>query len=246
MSRPDWLPRKREEEIAMSKNWQTLFTSKATAWNIPTADVNALKTLTTTAAEAALALAQSSARTVVATAQAKTAFAALADKMRFLKNRYFVSPPLVDADFISLGLKPHDTKLTPIPPPVTQAEADITYPAAHVLELHLRPVADSTPDPQRLRFSNLFRHSAARRRERGSGHQSQTGVDEAARERRRITPLPLHASQARTDGFFTGRTRQDDLREPLKTLVSFKAPRIATLFQKQCLYKSTCYSLSFC
>ncbi|MDR2260700.1 MAG: hypothetical protein LBE06_07170 [Azoarcus sp.] len=30
-----------------------------------------------------------------------------------------------------------------------QAEADITYPAAHTLELHLRPVADTAPDPQR-------------------------------------------------------------------------------------------------
>jgi hypothetical protein len=146
MTTLDWLPRRREAQINLSKNWQTILSSKATAWNVPTADVTALKTLTTTA-ETALALAQSSARTVVATAQAKTAFVVLAEKMRFLKNRYFVSPPLVDADFISLALKPHDTKPTPIPPPVTQAEADITYPAVHMLELHLRPIADSVPDP---------------------------------------------------------------------------------------------------
>jgi hypothetical protein len=37
-----------------------------------------------------------------------------------------------------------------------------------------------------------------------------------------------------------------NIREPLKTLVSFEAPRIVTLFQKQYLYKSTCYSLNFC
>jgi hypothetical protein len=54
--------------------------------------------------------------------------------MRFFKSRYFLSPPLLDADFISLGLKPRDTKPTPIP-------------AAHTLELHLRPVADTAPDP---------------------------------------------------------------------------------------------------
>jgi hypothetical protein len=144
----DWLPSKREEQITMSKNWQTILTTKATAWSIPTADVTALKTLTT-AAETALALAQSSSRTVVITAQAKAAFAVFVDKMRFIKSRYFVSPPLVDADFISLGLKPHDTKPTPIPPPVDQAEADVTYPAAHTLELHLRPLADSAPDPHR-------------------------------------------------------------------------------------------------
>jgi hypothetical protein len=147
MSRADWFPGKRELQIAMSENWQTiLVAAKVSAWSIPTAEVTALKTLTT-AAEAALALSQSSARTVVVTAQTKAAFAALTEKMRFFKNRYFVSPPLIDADYISLGLKPRDTKPTPIPPPTAQAEADITYPAAHTLELRLRPLADTAPDP---------------------------------------------------------------------------------------------------
>ncbi|MDR0635405.1 MAG: hypothetical protein LBF91_10570, partial [Azoarcus sp.] len=81
------------------------------------------------------------------TAQTKAAFAALTEKMRFFKNRYFVSPPLIDADYISLGLKPRDTKPTPTPSPTAQAEADITYPAAHTLELRLRPLADTAPDP---------------------------------------------------------------------------------------------------
>jgi hypothetical protein len=144
--RSDWVPGRREEQIALSENWQSILASKATAWSIPTAEVTALKTLST-AAEAALALSQSSARTVVITAQAKAAFVALIDKMRFLKNRYFVSPPLLEADFISLGLKPHDSKPTPVPPPIAQAEADVTYPGAHMLELRLRPVADTAPDP---------------------------------------------------------------------------------------------------
>ena len=100
MPKSDWLPRKRELQIAMSENWQTiLVAAKVSAWSIPTAEVTALKTLTT-AAEAALALSQSSARTVVVTAQTKAAFAALIEKMRFFKNRYFVSPPLIDADYI--------------------------------------------------------------------------------------------------------------------------------------------------
>jgi hypothetical protein len=147
--RTDWLPGKREEQIALSKNWQTiLVTAKTTAWNIPATEVTALKTLTSTA-ETALELSQSSARTVVITAQTKAAFTALTEKMRFFKSRYFLIPPLLDADLISLGLKPHDTKPTPIPPPIAQAEADITYPAAHTLELHLRPLTDAAPDPHR-------------------------------------------------------------------------------------------------
>jgi hypothetical protein len=145
--KPDWLPHRREAQIALSENWQTvLTTAKISAWSIPTTEVTALKTLTT-AAETALALSQSSARTVVVTAQTRAAFAALTGKMRFFKNRYFVLPPLTEADIISLGLKPHDTKPTPIPPPTAQAEADISYPAAHTLALHLRPVADTAPDP---------------------------------------------------------------------------------------------------
>ena len=152
MHKSEWLPRKRELQIAMSENWQTvLVAAKVSAWGIPTAEVATLKNLTT-AAEAALALSQSSARTVVVTAQTKAAFAALIEKMRFLKNRYFVSPPLLDADYISLGLKPRDTKPTPIPPPTAQAEADVTYPAAHTLELHLRPVADTAPDAHRSNY----------------------------------------------------------------------------------------------
>jgi hypothetical protein len=149
---PDWLPARREEQIALSKNWQTILTAGQTPpWDIPMAEVTVLRTLTTTA-ETALALAQSSARTVVVTAQTKAAFVVLIEKMRFFKSRYFLSPPLLDADFVSLGLKPRDTKPTPIPPPIAQAEADVTYPAAHTLELHLRPVAPATnsaPDPHR-------------------------------------------------------------------------------------------------
>jgi hypothetical protein len=147
MTQTDWLPRKREAQIALSKDWQTiLVAAKVTAWSIPTTEVTALKNLTT-AAETALDLAQSSSRTVVITAQCKAAFEALTDKIRFFKNRYFVSPPLIDADYLSLQLKPKDTKPTPIPPPIAQAEADVSYPAAHTLELHLRPVANTPPDP---------------------------------------------------------------------------------------------------
>jgi hypothetical protein len=100
-------------------------------------------------AETALMAAQSSSRTPVITAQCKAAFEALIEKMRFIKSRYFLSPPLTDADLISLELKPRDTTPTPVPPPTTQAEADISRPGVHLLELHLRPVSGFPPDPHR-------------------------------------------------------------------------------------------------
>jgi hypothetical protein len=154
MTQTDWLPRRREAQIALSEDWQTiLVAAKVSAWSIPTTEVTALKNLTT-AAKAALALAQSSSRTIVVTAQYKAAFAALTEKMRFFKNRYFVSPPLIDADYLSLQLKPKDTTRTPVPPPAAMAEADISYPHIHQLELHLHPTAESPVAPHHADYGH--------------------------------------------------------------------------------------------
>jgi hypothetical protein len=147
MNMKDWLPRKRDEQINFSKLWQTVITAaKAAAWGIPTAEVTALKTLTT-AAEAALAANQPPARSTLTAKQCDVAFQALTDKMRFLKAHYFLLPPLTETDIVSLGLKPKDTKPTPVPPPAAQAEAEISYFAAHQLELHLHREPDAPPDP---------------------------------------------------------------------------------------------------
>ncbi|MDR0700928.1 MAG: hypothetical protein LBF61_00730 [Azoarcus sp.] len=143
----DWLPHKREEILNVSQLWQAVITTaKATAWSIPTAEMTALKTLAT-AAETALAANQPPVRNSVTAAQCDAAFKALTDKLRFLKNRYFLVPPLMDSDIVSLGLKPRDAKPTPIPPPVAQAGADISYPGTHQLKLHFRLEPDTPPDP---------------------------------------------------------------------------------------------------
>jgi hypothetical protein len=144
----DWLPGRRENQLAMAKNWGTVLGTQATAWNVPATEVTELASLTT-AADTALTAAQSSERTPVVTANCKAAFDALAAKMRFIKSRYFLSPPLTDADIISLELRPKDTVHSPVPAPTTQAEADISRPGVHLLELHLRPVPGSPPDPHR-------------------------------------------------------------------------------------------------
>ncbi|MDR2164936.1 MAG: hypothetical protein LBO79_04755, partial [Zoogloeaceae bacterium] len=127
----------RENQLAMAQNWLTTLISQAGAWQVPSAEVTELQHLATVA-EAALRVTESSERTSVASAQCKAAFAALAAKMRFLKNRYFLDPPLSDVDFIALGLKPKNTTPSPIPPPATQAEADIRLPGIHTLVPRLR------------------------------------------------------------------------------------------------------------
>ena len=149
----NWLPGRRELQLAMAQNWLTVLQNQGpqNPWNIPPAELAAFQAQvgdTATIFEQA----QSSARTPVITAECKAAFEALIAKMRLLKSHYFLTPPLTDADYISLELQPKDTTHTPVPPPTAQAEADMTRPGVHLLELHLRPVAGSPPDPHRADY----------------------------------------------------------------------------------------------
>jgi hypothetical protein len=143
-----WLPGKRSEQIAMAKDWLQVLSTSTPPWGIPTTEVSALRTLMESAEEL-LETATSSDRTEVITAECNAAFKELTDKMRFLKSHYFLSPPLIAADYISLKLKPKDSSRTPIPPPTAQAEADISRPGQHLLTLHLRAITGSPPDPHR-------------------------------------------------------------------------------------------------
>jgi hypothetical protein len=72
-------------------------------------------------------------RTPVITAQCKAAFDALIAKMRYIKSHYFLTPPLTDADLVSLELKPKDTTHTPVPAPVNQPGIEINKWAPHTL-----------------------------------------------------------------------------------------------------------------
>jgi hypothetical protein len=144
----DWLPTRRELQIAMARTWLRILLLKATEWGIPSSVVTELTNLTDEA-EAALNMAMSSERTSTVTAHCKTAFGALTEKMRFIKSRYFLSPPLTDEDFGSLGLKPQSVSKNSVPPPASQAEAEIGRPGVHLLELYLRPMAGSPADPHR-------------------------------------------------------------------------------------------------
>jgi hypothetical protein len=148
----DWLPTRRENQLTMAVNWVTVLGNQSgNPWNIPQPEQQALQELTSTA-QIIFETAQSSARTAVITAECKAAFEALIEKMRFVKGRWFLVPPLTDADLISLELTPPDTTRTPVPPPVAQAEADLTRPGVHLLELHLRAVSGSPPDPYRADY----------------------------------------------------------------------------------------------
>jgi hypothetical protein len=84
-------------------DWIAVCAAKETAWNIPGAAVTELTTLRETAAAALETAKNETARTPVSTAHCKEAFDALTAFMRDFKRRYFLSPPLLDADYVSLG-----------------------------------------------------------------------------------------------------------------------------------------------
>jgi hypothetical protein len=146
--RDTWLPGGRKNQLAMAKKWAGVLKTREVEWNVPPAEVTELTTLTA-AADIALTEAQSSKRTSALTAKCKTAFEALIEKMRSVKNQYFLSPPLTDVDFATLDLKSRDMNHSPVSSPTSRAEADVSRSGAHQLELHLRPASGSLPDSRR-------------------------------------------------------------------------------------------------
>jgi hypothetical protein len=129
----DWLPRKREEKLAMARNWSDVLALKGAAWGVPTADVTALNLLSADAT-ATLAAIESPESTAIDIASCKMAFDALDAKMRYIKKRNFTKPPLTAADFISLGLKVPDT--TPSPGSTVTDTVDMTITNDPVADSH--------------------------------------------------------------------------------------------------------------
>jgi hypothetical protein len=120
----------------MAKCWVAVLQVKAAAWEVPAAVGAELLELITTADDI-LALAMSSQRNQVITAQCRAAFDALATKMRFVKNRYFLSPPLTAVDFAALGLDEPDLVHTRREPPKAQMTAEIGRSGTAMLILRL-------------------------------------------------------------------------------------------------------------
>jgi hypothetical protein len=104
MAYENWLPGRRDDQLRMAKTWNTVLAQKGAEWNVPPAELGALAT----AAETAFQTAKSSERTQVITAQCRDAFDTLVAKMRFIKKRRFLQPPLTDAELVSLSLSPQD------------------------------------------------------------------------------------------------------------------------------------------
>jgi hypothetical protein len=131
----------------MARDWQSVMGTKTTAWGIPAAVVTELGGLIT-AANTALTTAQNeTTRTPVVTSQCKAACEALIAKMRDIKKRYFQTPPLVSADYISLGLRPRDSTPTPSGTPTAQVTVETYLVGRHELGVKIVYVTGNPADP---------------------------------------------------------------------------------------------------
>jgi hypothetical protein len=131
----------------MAKDWVSVTGTNAHLWDIPLAAVQELGGLTEAADTALAAAKNETTRTPVATAQCKAAFETLTAQMRDFKKRYFLTPPLTDADYISLGLKPHDTTPTPSGPPTAQVTVETYLVGRHELGVKIIYVTGTASDP---------------------------------------------------------------------------------------------------
>jgi hypothetical protein len=117
-----------------------------TNWNIPDSAMTDFITLKQTAAALETAKNETT-RTPVATAQCKEAFDALTAFMRDFKRRYFLSPPLLDSDYVSLGLKPHDSTPTASGTPTAQVTVETYLLGRHELGVRIIYVVGNPTDP---------------------------------------------------------------------------------------------------
>jgi hypothetical protein len=116
MAHKDWLPGGRDDVLHLAKTWLSVLPGKAALWNIPAPD-SAELTSYTDSADTILQKAKSGKRTEAVSAECRAAFDLLRGKLRYIKDRYLKRPPLTDADFPTLLLKPPDTHPTPAPVP---------------------------------------------------------------------------------------------------------------------------------
>ncbi|MDR1949774.1 MAG: hypothetical protein LBQ38_10310 [Spirochaetaceae bacterium] len=143
----DWLPKSRTGQLTMARDWQGVAGTKTAAWGIPAAVVTELGGLIQAADTTLTTARNETTRTPVATAQCKTAFEALITKMRDMKKRYFLTPPLQDVDYVSLGLKVRDSTPTPSGTPTAQVTVETYLVGRHELGVKIVYLTGNPADP---------------------------------------------------------------------------------------------------
>jgi hypothetical protein len=106
------MPGKREEQLALARKWLEALPERGTEWEVSPTEIAELGVLTANAEEA-MRRAEAGDGNRTLNAQAREAFNALVGFMRIMRRRRFTTPPLIDSDWVSLGMRPPDTIRTP-------------------------------------------------------------------------------------------------------------------------------------
>jgi hypothetical protein len=154
--REDWLPASREARIAMAENWEALILLHHARWDIPSEKVDMLTNPIATLK--GLTATPKSQRTPAFNAEIRTSDKNLETALRTFKRRYFYDPPLKEADFISLGLKPKDAIPTAVGDPVGLVAATVKYPNPGAIELLIGHV-EGTPFDERANYGVKIRYA---------------------------------------------------------------------------------------
>jgi hypothetical protein len=139
----DWMPSARTEILAMCRNWIMFLTpDMRTALGIPADQFAELETLYGNAQTLLQQAMDEAERTHVITVECQAAFAAMKEKMRFFRDRYFKIPPLDEGSWAALGFRQKDQHPTSAPAPDGVPAASLSYPGGpHALTAHLGPMA---------------------------------------------------------------------------------------------------------
>ena len=144
MKRGDWMPSKKEEQLAMGKSWFLALEAKQMEWGVPAERITSLtEALNAADTENSIPAGE---RSKVSNSRLKIAFTTMIAEMRNIKKRYFYVPPLTNSDLVGLGLKPKDTTPTPIGVPKVRAVGKIAFKGSGWLELHIAPETDISED----------------------------------------------------------------------------------------------------
>jgi hypothetical protein len=132
MKNINWIPPKREGKLTMANNWVSLIILNKAIWQI--AEDKMEKLQATYEAANSLSLKPAGSRSPADNAELRAAINEMVACMRDIKKRYFYSPPLTEADFLRLGLKPKDVEPTSVPAPAGQAKVETRYAGPAQLE----------------------------------------------------------------------------------------------------------------
>ena len=142
----NWLPGTRVGQLAMAKLWAAVLTDKAAEWHIDLArEIEPFKELIAPAEAALEKVQDKSSRTHVDSVNCETAFKALAEKMRYIKNNFFNSPPRTAGDLALLELSPRDPP-SDIKPPLSVVGVKSRPLANGLIEALMETVGDSAKD----------------------------------------------------------------------------------------------------